>query len=79
MTRFKIEEHSLVPKHEKISDKEKKDLLEKYQITLKELPKIMKKDPVIKEIGAKPGDIIKITRKSETAGESIFYRCVVNE
>ena len=79
MAKFKIEEHSLVPKHEKISDKEKKELLEKYHITVKELPKIMKKDPVVKELGAKPGEIIKITRKSETAGKAIFYRCVVNE
>jgi DNA-directed RNA polymerase subunit H len=79
MSKLKIEEHSLVPKHEKINDKEKKELLEKYQITVKELPKIMKKDPVVKELGAKPGDVIKIIRKSETAGQAIFYRCVVNE
>ena len=80
MTKFKIEEHILVPKHEKIiNEKEKKELLEKYQITVKELPKIMKKDPMVKELGAKPGDVIRIIRKSETAGEAIFYRCVVNE
>jgi DNA-directed RNA polymerase subunit H len=79
MTKFNVSEHSLVPKHEKLDDKEKKELLEKYQITPKELPKILKKDAAIKELGAKPGDIIQITRKSETAGVSVFYRCVVNE
>lgn len=79
MVKFKIEEHVLVPKHSKLSDKDKKELLEKYQITLKELPKIMKKDPIVKELGVKPGDVVKIIRKSETAGESVFYRCVVNE
>jgi DNA-directed RNA polymerase subunit H len=79
MVKFKIEEHALVPKHTKLSDKDKKELLEKYQITLKELPKVMKKDPGIKELGVKPGDVVKIVRKSETAGETVFYRCVVNE
>jgi len=79
MAKFKIEEHTLVPEHSKLNDKDKKELLERYQITTKELPRILKKDPVIKELGAKPGDVIKIKRKSETAGESIFYRCVINE
>jgi DNA-directed RNA polymerase subunit H len=78
MTKFKIDEHIFVPKHSKLSEKDKKELLEKYSITIKELPKIMKKDPAIKELDAKAGDVIKISRKSQTAGETVFYRCVVN-
>jgi DNA-directed RNA polymerase subunit H (RpoH/RPB5) len=78
MTKFKIENHILVSKHSKLSDKEKKDLLEKYKITIKELPRISKKDPAIKDLNAKAGDIVKIIRKSKTAGESIFYRCIIN-
>ena len=78
MAKFKIEEHSLVPKHTKLSDKEKKDLLEKYQITWMQLPKISIKDPVAKNLNAKVGDVLKIVRRSATAGESIFYRCVIN-
>lgn len=78
MTKFKIEEHILVPKHSKLNDKEKKDLLEKYDISLKELPRVLKKDPAIKSLSPKVGDIIKIIRKSPTAGEAIFYRYVVN-
>jgi len=73
-----VSKHVLVPKHVKISEKEKKELLEKYNITLRELPKILKKDPVIKHINLKQGDIVKIIRKSQTAGESVFYRGVVD-
>ena len=76
--KYDISKHILVPEHSKISDKEKNDLLEKYHITLKELPKISKKDPAIAHLNVKEGDVIKIIRKSPTAGESIFYRGVIN-
>ncbi|MBI4150245.1 DNA-directed RNA polymerase subunit H [Candidatus Woesearchaeota archaeon] len=70
--------HVLIPKHAKLGEKEKKDLLEKYNISVKELPKIMKDDPAIAHLDAKPGDVIKIIRDSPTAGKSIFYRGVTN-
>ena len=41
------------------------------------MPQIESGDPAVKAIGAKPGDILKITRKSTTAGEHITYRYVV--
>ncbi len=73
-----ILEHELVPKHEIISEKEKEELLKKYGIkSLRQLPRILSSDPVVKAIGAKVGDIIKITRKSPTAGEAVYYRIVV--
>jgi DNA-directed RNA polymerase subunit H (RpoH/RPB5) len=34
-------------------------------------------DPITRCIGAVPGDIIKITRPSGSAGESIIYRVCV--
>jgi DNA-directed RNA polymerase subunit H len=76
--KLKIDKHSLIPKHVKLSDKEKEALLKKYNITLSELPKILKDDPAIQSIGAKSGDVIKIIRKSPTAGEAVFYRGVTN-
>ena len=42
-----------------------------------QFPYILTTDPVAKEIGAKPGDFVRITRKSETAGSSVYYRYVV--
>jgi DNA-directed RNA polymerase subunit H len=75
--KFDVLKHELVPKHEILSEEEKKELLKKYGISLKQLPRILLSDPVIKSLGAKVGDVIRITRKSETAGESIYYRVVV--
>ncbi len=71
--------HSFVPIHEKLSEKEIKELFEYHNITIKELPKILKKDPAIRHLDVKENDVIKITRNSATAGESVFYRGVINE
>ena len=42
--KFDVSQHVLVPKHEKLNDKEKKQLLEKYKITINELGTISIKD-----------------------------------
>ena len=73
-----VAKHILVPQHTKISEKEKKEVFEKYSVSLKQLPKILIDDPAIEKLNVKAGDIIKITRKSPTAGEAIFYRGVTN-
>lgn len=75
--KFRLQDHMLVPKHEVLSEKESEELLRILGISKEQLPKIKADDPIVKEIGAKPGDIVKITRKSLTAGESVFYRLVV--
>ncbi|MCD6196419.1 MAG: DNA-directed RNA polymerase subunit H [Staphylothermus sp.] len=72
-----ILEHELVPKHEILSPEEAAELLRKLKVNPAQLPWITIDDPVVKAIGAKPGDIIKIIRKSPTAGEFIAYRYVV--
>jgi DNA-directed RNA polymerase subunit H len=76
---FEIMNHQLVPRHEIISEKEKNDLFKKYKITPDQLPKIMTSDPVSIAIGAKPGQIIRIIRKSHTAKEAFAFRLVVQE
>jgi len=73
-----VSKHALVPKHVKLNEKEKKDLFEKYVADLRDLPKIFKDDAAIQPLDVKEGDIIKIFRKSPTAGEAIFYRRVVS-
>jgi len=74
---FNIFNHTLVPKHEILSEEEAEELLKKYKIKPYHLPKIKDTDPAVKALGAKPGDIIKIIRKSPTAGEAVYYRFVV--
>jgi len=74
---FNIMKHELVPKHIIINEEEKKQLFKKYNITPDQLPQIMNDDPVSISIGAKPGQIIKIIRKSHTAEEAVVYRLVV--
>ena len=70
--------HILVPKHSKLSDKDKKELLDTYNIKPDQLPKISIKDPAIKEIELEINDVIKIERKSKTAKTSIYYRVVID-
>lgn len=77
--KFNILEHVLVPKHEILSEQEKEELLRKLKVKPEQLPVLLSTDPVAVAIGAKPGDIVKITRESPTAGISIAYRLVVEE
>ncbi|MBO3762834.1 MAG: DNA-directed RNA polymerase subunit H [Thermoproteota archaeon] len=71
--------HELSPKYEILSEEERISLLKTYRIKPSNLPKILDSDPAVKALGAKPGDIIKIIRKSDLAGESVYYRLVISE
>jgi DNA-directed RNA polymerase subunit H len=70
-------ENDFVPKHKVLKDSETKELFKIYKINEKKLPKILSKDPMVKTLGAKVGDIIKVVRQSPTAGNSKYYRVVV--
>ena len=77
MKEIDITKHNLVPKHKLLNDKEKDELLKHYSISLKQLPRILLSDPMVKILNAKIGDVIKIMRKSQTAGEAVYYRVVI--
>ena len=72
-----VPDHVYVPKHEIMAKKDAEEVLKKFNCIPTELPLIFVNDPAILGLGVKPGDMIKITRKSATAGESIYYRYVV--
>jgi DNA-directed RNA polymerase subunit H len=73
-------EHSLTPHHRIMSDKDVKYMKEVVGISLKKLPRISAFDPVAKRLGAKPGDLIEITRKvlveNNLIDEEIAFRTV---
>ncbi|MBW2997252.1 DNA-directed RNA polymerase subunit H [Candidatus Woesearchaeota archaeon] len=79
MAKKEARQHVLIPKHKKLSEKEKKDLLETYHITINELPAILKSDPALAGTDVDVGDIVKIERDSPTAGKTVFYRGVAGE
>ena len=57
MDEINIQKHILVSEHTKLSDSEKKELLEKYNVSLVQLPKIFKNDAAIKNLDLKVGDV----------------------
>lgn len=70
--------HQFVPKHELLSKKEAEELMREFHIRPHQLPYIKTNDPTAETLGAKMGDILRITRKSATAGEVVVYRYVVD-
>ncbi len=75
--KFDVHLHYLVPKHIKMSEKEKKEMLEKYKISLNDLPQIFMDDPAIAHLELTTDDVIKIERSSQTTKTSYFYRRVI--
>ena len=74
--------HEMVPEHVLLSEKEAEEVLKELRIKADQLPKIRKEDPVLKVLEMVEGEIlsgriIRITRKSESAGVSVVYRMVV--
>ena len=76
-----IQQHDLVPKHEVISESEKELLQKNSDFNINDLPKIKITDSVVKELSKESdisvGDVLRITRKSKTAGEFISYRIII--
>lgn len=71
-----ILKHNLVPQHEILSKSDSDKLLKSVEFNKEQIPKIKITDPVVKDIEAKVGDILKITRNSQTAGTFVTYRLV---
>lgn len=73
-----ITRHFLVPEHIKLNDEEKKKVLAKFNISIKQLPMILASDPALKNLAVKVHDIILIKRASSTTKEAEYYRVVID-
>ena len=67
--------HALQPKHSKLKPEEVKHLVEKYNISVTQLPRIKSTDACLPE-GCVPGEVIKVERKMEDK-VNFYYRVVV--
>ena len=76
---IRITNHVYQPKHEILSKKDAEEVLKKYNTKPSQLPYILINDKGLEDLDVRPGDIIKITRTSFTAGESVYYRYVVED
>jgi DNA-directed RNA polymerase subunit H len=76
---FDPRDHYLVPKHTIVNSEEHDQLKKDLNITgFGKLPIIRYHiDPIVRVIGAVPGDVIRIVRASPSAGIYTFYRYVV--
>jgi DNA-directed RNA polymerase subunit H len=74
-----INKHKLIPEHSLCNAKEKEQILKKFNSTEKDFPKISIKDSGISHLNAKISDLIKIERKDDYTGTSVFYRVVTDE
>lgn len=72
-----ITEHELVPQHILLREDEKLDLFARYKLQESQLMKMLTTDPIARYYGFKRGQVIKIIRRSDTAGRYVTHRLVV--
>lgn len=78
MILYQVLSHERMPDVQLLSVTERATFFNRFKLTEDSLPKIRRDDPVIQFLGISHiGDVIKFTRSSETAGQSIYFRIVV--
>lgn len=76
--KFNILKHILVPPHRILSNTEKIQIKQKYNIMNdSQFPEISRFDPVAQSIGIRPGEVCEIQRPSKTAITANYYRICV--
>ena len=75
---FDLFEHELVPSHIIVEPAEVELLTKHYKIKKTQLPRVHSSDPAARVLGARPGQVLRIERQSETSGKTYYYRLVVD-
>ncbi|KAI5682732.1 hypothetical protein M9H77_03960 [Catharanthus roseus] len=72
-----ITKHVLKPRHQLLTEEEKKRLLEKYSIGEKQLPWMLQKDAIARYYGLEKGQVLKVTYNSDVFEQHVTYRCIM--
>lgn len=70
-------DHIAVPQHIPLDPSETQKILEEYCAKKRNLPKMFVTDKIARYYNMKPGQMCRIIRPSETAGNAISYRLVI--
>ena len=71
-----LEPRKLIPKHEMLSESAARAVAKKLNTPFDKFPKILSSDVQAKQLNAKPGSMIAISRQDPT-GDYTYYRVVV--
>ncbi|XP_050227854.1 DNA-directed RNA polymerase V subunit 5A [Mercurialis annua] len=71
-----ITKHVLKPKHQVLTDEEKKKILKDYCIEEKQLPRILRRDAIARYYGLEKGQVVKVTYSGDITESHVTYRCV---
>jgi DNA-directed RNA polymerase subunit H len=75
---FNVLKHVLVPTGTVLNKEQEEALFKEYHLTsVSNLPEISRFDPQAMATGLRPGQIIRLERKSPTAMNSLYYRVCV--
>ncbi|KAL9237923.1 hypothetical protein vseg_012416 [Gypsophila vaccaria] len=71
-----ITKHVLKPRHRVLTAKEKEELLKKYNLEEKQLPRMSVKDAIARYYGLEKGQVVKVMYTGEITQSHVTYRCV---
>ncbi|KAL7194546.1 hypothetical protein ACSBR1_034886 [Camellia fascicularis] len=71
---FKVE--IFQPTHRVLNDKEKQNLLKKFSLEEKQIPRMLQKDAIARYYGWEKGQVVKVSYSDEITESHVTYRCV---
>ncbi|KAM6547995.1 hypothetical protein CsatB_019671 [Cannabis sativa] len=71
-----VTKHVLKPRYQFLTNKEKQNLLKKYSIEEKQLPRMLKEDAIAEYYGLQKGQVVKISYTGGISDSYVTYRCV---